>query len=137
MALLCKITILVVEDEILVRMLGTDMLETAGFVVREAGNADEAIAILSAENDIALLFSDIDMPGNMDGLGLAKFVHIRRPDIRLLLTSGRQTLSPEQLPMAGQFMPKPWTESALIGKVNGLLAARPHFAPERRGRIAR
>jgi len=118
-----KITILVVEDETLVRMLGTDMLETAGFIVREAGDADEAIAILSAEDDIALLFSDIDMPGSMDGVGLAKLVHIRWPAIRLLLTSGRQSLSPEQLPEAGQFMRKPWTESALIGNVNSLLAA--------------
>ncbi len=118
-----KITILIVEDETLVRMLGTDLLETAGFVVREARNADEAIAILIAKDDVELLFSDVDMPGNMDGLGLAQLVHVRWPAIRLLLTSGRQSVSPEQLPEAGQFMRKPWTESELISKVNGLLAA--------------
>lgn len=123
MADIPKITILVVEDETLVRMLGADMLETAGFIVREAGNADEAIAILIAENDVALIFSDMDMPGSMDGLGLAQLVHLRWPTIRLLLTSGRQSLSCDQLPGTGEFMRKPWTESALIGKVNGLLAA--------------
>jgi len=103
-------------------MLGVDILEEAGFVVKEAADADEAIAFLDRHEDIHILFSDIDMPGSMDGLELARLVHDRWPKIGLLLTSGHHRLGTAQLPGRGQFMSKPWAVDALLGKVRGLLA---------------
>jgi CheY-like chemotaxis protein len=66
--------VLIVEDEVLVRIDTRETVETAGFEVVEAGNADEAIAILAARDDIHLIFTDVNMPGSMDGLKLAHFV---------------------------------------------------------------
>ena len=71
--------VLVVEDEMVLRMRAVDIVEDAGFTAVEAVNADEALAILEARSDIALLFSDIQMPGSMDGLTLAHAVHERWP----------------------------------------------------------
>jgi DNA-binding NtrC family response regulator len=116
-------TVLIVEDETLVRMHGTDILEDAGFAVIEAADADEAVAILTADDRVHLLFSDVDMPGSMDGLGLAHLVHDRWPHIRVLLTSGHHRIGSDRLPAAGQFMPKPWMQHALVEKIRGLLAA--------------
>ena len=82
-------TVLVVEDEPIVRMYAVDVLEDAGYDVIEAGDAAQALAKLDAHPDIALMFSDINMPGEMDGFALAREVHRRRPDVRLILTSGK------------------------------------------------
>lgn len=110
-------TILIVEDEPLVRMHGIDILEEAGFAVIEAGDADEALDILSAGASVQLIFSDVDMPGSMDGLELAWLVHQRWPCIHLLLTSGHHRLEKAQLPIAGLFLPKPWTSESLTDVV--------------------
>lgn len=114
-------TVLIVEDEILVRMYGADLLTEAGFEVIEAGNADEALAILSGLDHVHLLFSDIDMPGSMDGLDLAKIVHERWPHVRLLLTSGHHRLDVAHLPSEGEFVRKPWAQEALIDRIRQLL----------------
>jgi CheY-like chemotaxis protein len=114
-------TILVVEDEMLVRMHGTDILEEAGFSVIEAANADEALAILTGQDAVHLLFSDVDMPGSMDGLALARQVHQRWPNIRLLLTSGHHRLNEDQLPDNGKFLGKPWTHDVLLSRIRELL----------------
>lgn len=116
-------TILVVEDETLVRMHGADLLGEAGYEVIEAADADEALSILSRHETIHLLFSDIDMPGSMDGLDLARHVHERWPHIRLLLTSGQHQLQDGQIPDTGQFLRKPWTQEGLVNRVRGLLKA--------------
>jgi DNA-binding NtrC family response regulator len=110
-------TVLIVEDEAFIRMLGAEILEEAGFKVVEANDADEALGILREHDDVRLVFSDVDMPGSMDGLGLTKFVHERWPTIRLLLTSGRQHLEEEVIPDDGKFVSKPWSADALIAKV--------------------
>src|SRR5438445_12768244 len=81
--------VLVVEDEMLLRMRAVDMVEDAGFTSVEAVDADEAVAILESRSDIALLFTDIQMPGSMDGLVLAHAVHDRWPPIQILLVSGQ------------------------------------------------
>jgi CheY-like chemotaxis protein len=81
--------VLVVEDEMLLRMRAVDMVEDAGFTPVEAVDADEAVAILESRSDIALLFTDIQMPGSMDGLKLAHAVHERWPPIRIILVSGQ------------------------------------------------
>ena len=80
--------VLIVEDEFLVRMDTRDAVETAGFDVLEAGDADEAIAILTARNDVSLIFTDVHMPGSMDGLKLAHFVRDRWPPVKIVATSG-------------------------------------------------
>jgi len=117
-----KTTVLVVEDETIVRMHGMDILEDAGFEVLEAGNADEAMTILGKHDDVRLLFSDVDMPGSMNGLKLAQLVHERWPTIRLLLTSGHHQLLEATLPDSGKFVSKPWTQEVLIKKIRDVLA---------------
>jgi CheY-like chemotaxis protein len=81
--------VLIVEDEALVRMTAVDMIEEAGFEILEAANADEAILLLEARRDITVLFTDIEMPGSMDGLRLAQAVRGRWPPIKIIATSGR------------------------------------------------
>lgn len=114
-------TILVVEDDALIRMYGTDVLAEAGFEVIEAGNADDALEVLHQHDDIQLLFSDVDMPGSLDGLALARLVHERWPTIRLLLTSGHHNLGAASLPDDGRFVRKPWTQDVLIAKIRDVL----------------
>lgn len=115
--------VLIVEDEDLVRMHGVAMLEDAGFLVIEAADADEALAILNRPESVHLLFSDIDMPGSMDGLDLARLVHERWPHIRLLLTSGFYQIDVANLPDAGVFVRKPWEKNGMVDRVRELLAA--------------
>jgi CheY-like chemotaxis protein len=112
---------MVVEDETLIRMNGVDMLEDAGFTVVEAASADEAIAMLEDAADVRLLFSDVDMPGSMDGVALAELVHKRWPKIRLLLTSGHHRIADEDLPDHGRFVPKPYSNETVVDQVDALL----------------
>jgi two-component system, response regulator PdtaR len=114
-------TILVVEDETLIRMHSACLLEDAGYDVIEAADADEALVILNRHGEVHLLFSDVDMPGSMDGLDLAHAVHERWPNIKLLLTSGNHLLSESQLPDDGKFVRKPWQSDGLIARVRTLL----------------
>jgi DNA-binding NtrC family response regulator len=116
-----KAIVLVVEDETLVRMHGTDILEEAGFIVLEAADAEQAVAILCQRDDVHVLFSDIDMPGEMDGLKLAHHVHARWPKIRLLLTSGHHVIEAAAIPSNGKFIAKPWAQEVLIGKIQEVL----------------
>ncbi len=90
--------VLVVEDEMVLRMRAVDIVEDAGFTAVEAVNADEALAILETRSDISLLFSDIQMPGSMDGLKLAHAVHARWPSIKIILVSGQIKLSDADKP---------------------------------------
>ena len=114
-------TILVVEDEALVRMIGADMIEEAGFHVLEAGSADEAMKILENATNVRLIFTDVDMPGSMDGIELVKLVHQRWPDVRLLLTSGHRDVIEKDLPDDGRFVPKPYTQSVVMAQIRDLL----------------
>lgn len=114
-------TILFVEDEALIRMVGVDMLEDEGFQVIEAGTADEAIAILESAPEVRLVFSDVRMPGSMDGLALAEVVHARWPHVRLILTSGHCRLKDGDLPDDGRFVLKPYRREAVLGEIDDLL----------------
>lgn len=120
----CPATILVVEDEILIRMNSADMLQDAGFSVIEAGSADDAIVQLEKADHVELVFSDIDMPGSMSGLVLAEIVHERWPGTRLLLTSGKHWISAQDMPDDGKFLPKPYTSAAIISQIRGLLVGQ-------------
>jgi CheY-like chemotaxis protein len=101
--------ILVVEDESLLRWRAMDVVEEAGFAALEASNADDALRILAAHSDIRALFTDINMPGTLDGLELAQFVHNRYPDIKLIITSGKAAPSDDEIPEDGVFLPKPYS----------------------------
>jgi CheY-like chemotaxis protein len=106
--------VLIVEDEDLVRMMAVDMLEDAGFTILEAANADEAWAILEGQSDIGVLFTDIEMPGSMNGFALASRVAERWPHIRLVLTSGRFRPAPCDVPDHGKFVPKPYLPDQVL-----------------------
>jgi DNA-binding NtrC family response regulator len=107
------LTILVVEDEILVRELSVGELKDAGFEVAEAGSAGEALGVLETGAAIAVLFTDVNMPGQLDGLGLAHLVHERWPDVRLIVTSGGEKVGLADLPDKGRFIAKPFSLSAM------------------------
>lgn len=106
--------VLVVEDDFLLRMDAVDIVRDAGFDVVEAGNADEAIAILEARPNIHVVFTDIQMPGSMDGLKLAQFVKDRWPPIKIVTTSGRVRVSEDDLPEGGRFLSKPYRPAEII-----------------------
>ncbi len=95
-------------------MMAVDMLEDEGFTVIEAASADAALAILENRDDIGVLFTDVDMPGSMNGFALAQQVAERWPHIRLVLTSGRFTPKNRDVPDSGQFVPKPYLPDQLL-----------------------
>ncbi len=109
--------VLVVEDEFLLRMDAVDMIAAAGFEVVEAANADDAIEILESRPDITVVFTDIQMPGSMDGLKLARAVRGRWPPIKIIATSGHVHIGETDLPEGGRFLPKPYSS----GQVTGVL----------------
>lgn len=113
--------LLVVDDETLIRMNGVAILEDAGFKVLEAADADEAISVLEHAPEVRLMFSDVDMPGSMNGVELATAVNQRWPKIRLLLTSGHHWLADATLPDHGRFIPKPYSSETVVGEVGELL----------------
>ena len=115
--------ILLVEDEPLVRMLSADVLSEAGFDVVEARNADEAVGVLEREPGIAALVTDVDMPGSMDGLMLARHAHERFPGMPALVVSGKVRPSPAELPPLSSFVAKPFAPNVLIRELKDLLAA--------------
>lgn len=115
-----SIVILVVEDEALIRMAVVDLLEAATFVALEAADADEAIAVLGHRSDIRVMLTDIDMPGSMDGLALARVVRDRWPPIGIIVISGRHLLTEGELPSGSRFFGKPIDERRLIAAVREL-----------------
>ena len=111
---------LVVEDEFLVGMNAVFLLEEAGFGVLEAGSADDAIALLESRKDIRIVFTDINMPGSMDGLRLAHAIRHRWPPIELVLTSGHARVE-ENMPERGLFLSKPYGAPELVQTVRSLV----------------
>jgi CheY-like chemotaxis protein len=112
--------VLIVEDEFLLRMDAVDMIRAAGFGVVEAANADQAIEILEARSDITVIFTDIQMPGSMDGLKLARAVRGRWPPIKIVATSGHVHVSEADLPAGGRFLPKPYSPVQVTGVLREL-----------------
>lgn len=105
-------TVLVVEDELLIRELVAEELAQAGYAVVIARNADQAIAILEARQDIHLVFTDIDMPGSMDGLKLAAAVRDRWPPVHIIITTGKAR--PLEIPANALFIPKPYVGKNVV-----------------------
>jgi two-component system, response regulator PdtaR len=113
--------VLIVKDELLVRMDAVEFIEADGFEVVEAKNADDAIAILEQRNDIGLIFTDIDMPGSMDGVKLAHFVKDRWPPIKIIATSGHARIRGSDLPEGVRFMPKPYKATEVADTIHQLI----------------
>lgn len=113
--------VLVVEDEMLLRMRAVDIVEDAGFIPIEAANADEALAILESRSDVDLLFTDIQMPGSMDGLKLAYAVHERWPSIKIILVSGKLTPTDGEKPADSRFFGKPLEVKRMIAELREMI----------------
>jgi len=113
--------VLVVEDEMLLRMRAVDMVEDAGFTPVEAVDAEEAVAILASRSDISLLFTDIQMPGTMDGLMLAHAVHTRWPQIKIILVSGQLKLAGIDIPADSRFFGKPLVAREMIAEMQSMI----------------
>jgi two-component sensor histidine kinase/DNA-binding response OmpR family regulator len=113
--------VLVVEDEMLLRMRAVDMVEDAGFTPVEAINADDALAILESRSDIEMLFTDIQMPGSMDGLKLAHDVHERWPSIKIILVSGQLKLTDDDKPVDSRFFGKPLDVKHMIAEMQEMM----------------
>lgn len=117
-------TVIVVEDEVIVRMDIEMSLQDEGFIVLEASNADEAIGLLDAHPEIRLMFTDIDMPGSMDGLKLAEAVRDRWPPVKIIIASGHRELRDDLLPIEGKFFSKPYDHARIISAMREMLAPR-------------
>lgn len=116
-----KIAVLVVEDEPLILMDIADQLADEDFQVFEAANAKEAIALLEAQPSIRILFTDVDMPGGMDGLKLAAAVHGRWPPVKIVVTSGRRLVEITDIPDGSMFYAKPYRHDAIIAAFREML----------------
>ncbi|MCM2473168.1 response regulator [Rhizobium sp. CG5] len=117
------IAVLVVEDETLIRMDIAMSLTDEGFTVYEAANADDAIVLLNTHSDIRLLFTDIDMPGSMDGLKLAVAVRDRWPPVQIIVTSGHRNLTDDALPVKGRFFSKPYDHARVVSTMLEMVGA--------------
>ncbi|RZL29113.1 MAG: response regulator [Sphingomonas sp.] len=115
--------LLIVEDEMFIRMIAADALEDRGFSIIEASDAREALEILE-RSEIALIFTDINMPGDLDGLDLAAEVAKRWPHIEIIVTSGGVRLGSGDIPDSGKFLPKPYATDHLVKLVQEQLASR-------------
>jgi CheY-like chemotaxis protein len=115
--------VLIVEDDPLLRMFAVEVVEEAGFVALEAGDADEAVALLESRPDISVLFTDVDMPGSMDGLKLAHAVRDRWPPIKILLVSGKVRPQPSELPSNSGFVVKPYRAAAMVEQLRSIVGS--------------
>ena len=115
-----NIVVLIVEDDTLLRMHAAEMIEEAGFEVIEANGADQALIALEARTDIAIVFTDIDMPGSMNGLKLAHAVANRWPPIRIVATSGHFQIRDGDLPAGGLFIAKPYRAHHILATLQDL-----------------
>ncbi len=114
--------VLVVEDDPLVLMMAVDLVAEAEFHAISARNADDAIRILEQRSDIRIIFTDIHMPGSMDGLKLAHAVRDRWPPVEIIVTSALAPAGKEQLPERGIFLLKPYTGAQIAGALQKLAA---------------
>lgn len=122
-----RAVVLVVEDDAFIRMGAVDLVVSAGYEVLEAENADAAIRILEARNDIDLVFADVQMPGTMDGIKLTHYIRNRWPPVKIIVASGMAILDESSLPEGSWFFAKPYSDHAIADMMARMLAsdARP------------
>ena len=128
--MLSNAVVLVVEDHPLIRLSALDLVSTAGFEGIGAHNADEAISILEARTDIGLVFTDVEMPGTMDGLKLAHYIRDRWPPVHLIVVSGRAIINESQLPQGSMFFSKPYGDESIVQEIKRMIATVPTKAPD-------
>jgi CheY-like chemotaxis protein len=112
-------TVLLVEDEVLIRLMVADELRSQGLHVLEASNAEEALAILESSLQVHLLFTDVRMPGRIDGIALAQLAQARFPQLKLIIASSRRLEGP---PRADAYLDKPYDLDRMVEEVERLLA---------------
>lgn len=117
-----KFTVLVVEDEPLILLAACDLVASVGYLPREAADATRALSILEESSSIAILFTDIDMPGPIDGMELAFETQARWPHIGIIITSGRWPLARHDIPHGSVFLEKPYMDGALVDALKMLMA---------------
>jgi CheY-like chemotaxis protein len=117
-------TVLVAEDEILLRMVIAGYLRDCGFDVVEAGDADEAVRVLEAGVRVDIVFSDVNMPGCLDGFGLAQWVRRERPGLKIILTSGTAWTAKDtsELCAHAPILAKPYNHAVVAHRLRALLA---------------
>lgn len=112
-----------VEDDVFLRLAAADTIERAGMTVYEAEDANEAIRMLEQHADIGVVFTDINMPGSMDGVRLAHFVRDRWPPVKFIVTSGLVKVREGELPEGSLFVGKPYSPDAIVKQIRQLVAA--------------
>lgn len=117
--------VLVAEDEPLLRLHALELVEKAGFAAVEATNADDAILILESRADIRIVFTNIQMPGSMDGMRLAQAIRQRWPPIELIIVSGKAAPNPNDIPERGQFFAEPYDPAAVVRAIRSLASRAP------------
>ncbi len=120
--------VLVVDDEVFARLFAVQIFLDEGFTVLEAADAEEGLQMLEANDDVGLLFTDISMPGAMDGLGLIDQVRRERPGVSFVATSGRVLPPGDLLPNRARFLPKPYTAHALMTTIRDLVGVTPRVS---------
>ena len=113
-------TILVADDDELIRLHASELLEESGYTVVEADNAEEALLVMEARKDVRLLFTDIQMPPGIDGLELARQVHRRWPSVLLVITSAQVQPTRAEIADDGRFIRKPYRAKDLLGQISEL-----------------
>lgn len=124
-----KPVVLVVEDSAIIRMGAVDLVLSAGYEVLEACNAEEAIRILELRDDIDLVFTDVQMPGTMDGIKLSHFIRNRWAPVKLIVASGAAILEESMLPSGSRFFSKPYDDHTITDAMAGLLSSDTPLAP--------
>ncbi|TFZ60191.1 response regulator [Methylorubrum sp. Q1] len=120
-----RLTVLVVEDDAVIRCAAVEMIVEAGFAVREATNGNEAIRLLDQEQEaggaVCVVVTDIDMPLGIDGIKLAACIDRRWPHIGIVITSGKVRPSPGDVPTDGLFIRKPYTDESLLAAIRSVM----------------
>lgn len=115
--------VLVVEDEPLLRMTAVDILEDSGFTVLEAASGDEGLAMLRARPDVRALFTDVHMPGTLDGVALAWRASSEFPRVGVIIVSGKAAPAADALPPGVLFLPKPYSAAAIVTRIRQAMLA--------------
>ena len=122
-----------VEDNAIIRMDTVDLVPNAGYEALESSNADEAICILKSITCIDLVFTDIEMPGTMDGIKLSHYIRDRWPPVKLIVASGKAVLEESSLPEGSRFFAKTYNDHAIANAMSFMLSNRDRLSTARCG----